>query len=73
MINIKVDRLTSFKGNPSIVGLMFILELTASSFIERNYKTQFVWNTELDWKLKRKHHRVKILKSDRKMKKSTST
>jgi len=48
MINIKIDRLTSFEGNPSIVGFMFILELTASSFIERNYKTQFVWHTELD-------------------------
>lgn len=48
MINIKIDRLTSFEGNPSIVGFVFILELTASSFIERNYKTQFVWHTELD-------------------------
>jgi len=56
-----------------MLGLMFILELTTSSFIERNYKTQFVRHTELDWKLKRKHHRVKIPKSDGKMKKSTST
>lgn len=73
MINIKVHRLTSFKGNPSVLRLMFILELTASSFIERNYKTQFVWHTELDWKLRRKHRLVKILKGDGKMKKATST
>lgn len=38
LTSIKVRRLTSFEGNPSIVGFIFILELTASSFIERNYK-----------------------------------
>lgn len=30
-------KLTSFAGNPSIVGLVFILELTASSFMDKNY------------------------------------
>lgn len=40
----KVSWLTSFEGNPSIVGFIFILELTASSFIERNYKIHVAQN-----------------------------
>lgn len=44
IINLKVDRLTSFEGNPSFVGFMLALELTASSFIDRNCKTQFIFH-----------------------------
>jgi len=33
--------LTSFGWRPSIAGLVLILEFTASSFIERNYKIKF--------------------------------